>query len=65
LIPKHHYAWHVVERADLCGNPKYSWTYTDEQENRVMGKVAKSLHAGPNFYKAFLQKVLPDVAAGR
>ena len=65
LIPKHHYAWHLVERASINGNPRFSWTYTDEQENRAMGQVAKSLHDGSTFYIRFLQKVLPEVCAGR
>ena len=58
MVPKHHFAYHLVERADRCGNPRFSWTYADEQENRVMGQVAKSLHAGRTFYTAFLQRVL-------
>ena len=37
--------------------------YADEQENRVMGSVAKSLHGGNTFYLSFLQKVLPEVCA--
>ena len=62
-VYKHHAAWHLAERAGRLGNPRFYWTYTDEQENRVMGKVAKSLHGGPTFYMAFLQKVLPEIAA--
>ena len=65
LVPKHHYSWHLVERADVNGNPRFSWTYTDEQENRVMGQVAKSLHDGKTFYIRFLQKVLPEVCMSR
>ena len=64
-LPKHHFAWHLVERAEENGNPRYSWTYTDEQENRVMGRVAKSLAHGRTFYTTFLQKVLPEIAATR
>ena len=59
---KHHMAWHMVERASQHGNPRFYWTYADEQENRVMSQVAKSLHAGNTFYVTFLQKVLPEIA---
>ena len=60
MIPKHHFAYHIAERADTHGIPRFSWTYADEQENRAMGSVAKSLHPS-TFYTAFFQKVLPDV----
>ena len=63
FIPKHHFAWHLVERAGRCGNPRTYWTYRDEGENRQMKRVAASLHAGPTFYAALLTKVLPEVAA--
>ena len=62
LVYKHHMAWHLVQRASRHGNPRDYWTYADEQENRVMGAVAKSLHGGNTFYLTFLQKVLPEVA---
>ena len=62
-VPKHHFAWHLVQRASTQGNPRFYWTYADEQENRVMGSVAKSLHGGNTFYLTFLQKVLPEVCA--
>ena len=58
LVPKHHFAWHIVERADRNGNPMFYWTYADEQENRVMSAVAKSLHGGNTFCFAVLEKVL-------
>ena len=61
VVFKHHCAWHMVERAAWHGNPKYYWTYADEQENRVMKSVAQSLHGGNTFYLTFLQKVLPEV----
>ena len=62
-VPKHHFAWHLAQRARTQGNPRFYWTYADEQENRVMGSVAKSLHGGNTFYLSFLQKVLPEVCA--
>ena len=62
-VPKHHFAWHLAQRASTQGNPRFYWTYADEQENRVMGSVAKSLHGGNTFYLTFLQKVLPEVCA--
>ena len=60
---KHHCAWHLAQRAPTQGNPRFYWTYADEQENRVMGSVAKSLHGGNTFYLHFLQNVLPEVCA--
>ena len=65
MVPKHHFAWHLVERAAENGNPRFSWTYSDEQENRAMGTVAKSLWNGPTWYRSFLQKVLAEVCATR
>ena len=62
LVFKHHAAWHLAERAARHGNPKYYWTYADEQENRVMGTVAKKLHGGRTFYQTFLQRILPEHA---
>ena len=61
IVFKHHCVWHMVERAPRHGNPKYYWTYADEQQNRVMKSVAQSLHGGNTFYLTFLQKVLPEV----
>ena len=60
---KHHCAWHLVQRAATHGNPRYYLTYADEQENRAVGNVAKSLHGGNTFYLTFLQNVLPEVCA--
>jgi len=62
MVFKHHCAWHLSERATRHGNPKYYWTYADEQDNRVMGTVAKKLHGGRTFYLTFLKKVLPEYA---
>ena len=50
FIPKHHYAWHLVEQAGSKGNPRWYWTYADEGENRAMSRVASSLHQGGTFY---------------
>ena len=44
------------------GTQGFIGPYADEQENRVTGAVAKSLHGGNTFYLTFLQKVLPEVA---
>ena len=60
--PKHHFFWHIAERADIHGNPRMYWTYLDESENRAMSQVAKSLHGGSTFYVTFLQRVLPEEA---
>ena len=61
VVFKHHCAWHMVERARRQGNPIFYWTYADEQEHRVMKRVAQSLHGGNTFYLTCLQKVLPEV----
>ena len=58
---KHHCFWHIAERAAWNGNPRFSHTYADENENRLMSKTAKALHGGPTFYRAFLERVVPDV----
>ena len=60
MVFKHHMAWHLAERAGILGNPWLYWTYADEQENRVMGSVARSLHGGNTFYLTVLQKVMQD-----
>ena len=57
LVYKHHMAWHLVERTEVHGNPRFYWTYADENQNRLMGRVAKSLHGGQTFYSTFLEKV--------
>ena len=63
LVFKHHAAWHLAERAAKHGSPIFYWTYSDEQENRVMGTIAKGLHGSKEpFYTTFLQKVLPEHA---
>ena len=61
LVFKHHCLFHIVELAGKAGNPKCYWTYADENENRWMGRVAKSLHGGRTFYTSFLQKMLLEV----
>jgi len=61
MVYKHHVAWYLVQRAARHGNPRFYWTYADEQENRVMGKVAKGLSGSRDpFYLTFLPKVLPE-----
>ena len=45
------------------GKHCFCLTYADEQENRAMGSVAKSLHGSNTFYLTFLQQVLPEVCA--
>ena len=62
-VPKHHMAWHLVQRARQHGNPKFYWTYADEGENRMMSSVAKSLSGTRTFYLTMLQKVLPEAGA--
>ncbi len=61
LVFKWHMFFHIGERAEQMGNPRMHWTYPDEDLNRHMGRVAKALHKGPNFYLSFLQRVLIDV----
>eukprot|EP00969_Alexandrium_andersonii_P188710 8339674-Alexandrium_andersonii.AAC.1 len=56
FVAKHHFAWYLAERAAWLGNPKAYWTYADEEENRCVSAVAKSLHGGSTFYTAFVQK---------
>ena len=36
MVIKHHMAWHLAERAQHNGNPRFSWTYLDESENRAI-----------------------------
>ena len=48
---KHHMAWHMVERASQHGNPRFYWTYADEQENRVMSQVAKIIACRQHFLR--------------
>ena len=55
---KFHMSAHLAEQAAEKGNPRTYWTYPDEAENRLMQKVAKSLHGGPTFYVRLLEKVL-------
>ncbi len=39
---KHHMAFHIVQHAGRLGNPRLYHTYSDEEENRAMGLVAKN-----------------------
>ncbi len=61
MVFKWHMFWHIAERAEWLGNPRFYHTYMDEETNRQMGAVAKTLHKGPRFYVSFLQRVLLDV----
>jgi hypothetical protein len=61
FVVKHHMSWHLVERMCEHGNPRFYWTYPDENENRIMSTVAKTLHGGDTFYLTFLQKALLKV----
>eukprot|EP00959_Pyramimonas_sp_CCMP1952_P471098 9497851-Pyramimonas_sp.AAC.1 len=58
---KFHVAVHLAQQVAEKGNPKAYWTYPDEAENRLMQKIAKSLHGGSTFYSAFFEKVLPEI----
>eukprot|EP00959_Pyramimonas_sp_CCMP1952_P264426 5529377-Pyramimonas_sp.AAC.1 len=58
LVYKFHAAYHIAERAVEQGNPREYWCYFDEQMNKVMQAVARSLHPGRQFYVTFLRKVL-------
>ena len=55
---KFHMCLHVAEQRVEKGNPTAYWTCPDENENRLMGTVAKSLHGGSTFYVRFLDKVI-------
>ena len=55
---KFHVCVHLAEQAAEKGNPKAYWTYPDEAENRLMQRVAKSLHGGSTFYVRLLEKVV-------
>ena len=61
LVFKFHCFFHIGERSAALGNPRCYWTYADEEENRRLGMVAKSIHKGSTFYVNFLQRVLVDV----
>ncbi len=61
LVYKFHIFWHIAERAEYLGNPRFSWTYPDEELDRQLGAVAKVIHKGPRCYVSFLQRVLIDV----
>eukprot|EP00959_Pyramimonas_sp_CCMP1952_P151415 3168363-Pyramimonas_sp.AAC.1 len=59
LVPKCHMCWHLAEQCAEMGNPAACWAYPDENENRLMGTVAKSLRGGSTFYVRFLEEVVP------
>ena len=61
LVYRFHIFWHIAERAEWLGNPRFSWTYPDEELNRQLGTVAKVLHKGRRFYVSFLQRVLLEI----
>eukprot|EP00959_Pyramimonas_sp_CCMP1952_P331350 6938650-Pyramimonas_sp.AAC.1 len=54
---KHHVAIHCVMQSRRLGNPRCRWTYADENENRLMGSAAKSVHHGDTFYVTLMQKL--------
>lgn len=39
FYPKHHFAYHLCERARFQGNPRGYHTFADESENRRMSKA--------------------------
>eukprot|EP00959_Pyramimonas_sp_CCMP1952_P044435 928619-Pyramimonas_sp.AAC.1 len=53
---KFHMCIHLAQQIAVKGNPTGYWTYPDESENRVMQKVAKSLHGGSTFYVRMIEK---------
>eukprot|EP00959_Pyramimonas_sp_CCMP1952_P244321 5107118-Pyramimonas_sp.AAC.1 len=60
LVFKHHCCVHLVANVRKHGNPKFYTCYPDERLNRVMGRIAKSVHGGETFYSTFLGKVIPS-----
>ena len=43
-VPKFHVFVHICDLAVVLGNPKYYWTYSDEDLQRVIKEVATSCH---------------------
>ncbi|CAK0855078.1 unnamed protein product [Prorocentrum cordatum] len=60
VVFKHHMSVHLVANALKHGNPKFYTCYPDERFNRVMGRVAKSVHGGSTFYSTMLGKIIPS-----
>ena len=44
-VPKHHWAHHLIEQC-RWGNPKWWWTYADEDFMGIIKSVCKSCTAG-------------------
>ena len=44
LLPKHHWMFHLVQRALFKGNPRQYTTYRDESFNGEIAKIARSSH---------------------
>ena len=45
MTPKFHLFMHVCQPASLAlGNPRFAWTYMDEDNQQNMAKIAKSCH---------------------
>ena len=61
MVYKHHACVHLCQAAERLGNPRFYWTYADEEENRKMSLVSRQLHKGRTFYITLLQRVLPEV----
>ncbi len=60
-VYKHHMAFHVAQLCHKTGNPRYFHTYADEQENRLLGQIAKRLHGSRRFYITFLQRAKMEI----
>lgn len=44
LVPKCHFMIHLIQRAQLKGNPRMYTTYRDESFNGLIAKIARSVH---------------------
>ena len=60
-VYKHHMFFHIAQLARVVGNPRWYHTYADEEQNRVMSKVARVLHGSKRFYITFLQRAKMDM----
>ncbi|CAK0848871.1 unnamed protein product [Prorocentrum cordatum] len=56
IVFKFHACIHLAEQALLKGSPRAYWTHPGEAGNRLMQRVAKSLHGGQTFYVTLLEK---------